>query len=154
MRVIGANGENYGVISLTEALKHAADANLDLIEISPAAVPPVCKIMDNGKFLYDQKKKQREIKSKAHTVEIKTIQVKIGTGENDLQIKAKQASEWLGEGHRVKVELFLPGRSKYLDPKFLETRLDRLLAFLTVAYKVAETPKRGPKGLAAVIEKA
>ena len=96
LRVIGANGENYGVFSTKEALEHAKEAEMDLIEISPGAVPPVAKIMDYGKFQYDQKKKIKVQKAKAHNVEVKGIQVKVGTDENDLGIKAKKASEWLG----------------------------------------------------------
>jgi translation initiation factor IF-3 len=154
LRVIGASGENYGVITLRDALEKAQAAGLDLIEISPNAVPPVAKIMDFGKYQYDENKKQKVAKSKAHVIEIKTLQVKIGTGEHDLALKAKKASEWLKEGHRIKLDLFLPGRSKYMDPKFLEERLGRLLNLVTEKYKVAEKPAKSPKGLTTIIEKA
>jgi translation initiation factor IF-3 len=153
LRVIGAEGENVGVISLEKALQLARDAELDLIEISPNAKPPVAKIADYGKFLYDQKKKQKAAKVKAHNVEVKTIQVKVGTDENDLNIKAKKASEWLTEGHRIKAELFLPGRLKYMDRTFLEERLKRLLKLMSVDYKVASPAKKSPKGLTMIIEK-
>ncbi len=154
LRVIGANGENYGVISTVEALTHAKDAGMDLIEISPGAVPPVAKIMDYGKFQYDQKKKIKVQKAKAHNVEVKGIQIKVGTDENDLTIKAKKSSEWLNEGHRVKIELFLPGRSKYLDETFLKDRIGRILKLITVDYKITEDIKKVPKGLSVMIEKA
>lgn len=154
LRVIGANGENYGVISTKEALEHAKEAEMDLIEISPNAVPPVAKIMDYGKFQYDQKKKIKVQKAKAHNVEVKGIQVKVGTDENDLNIKAKKASDWLNEGHRVKVELFLPGRSRFLDEAFLHERIGRILKLITVEYKVADSIKKAPKGLSLMIEKA
>ncbi len=154
LRVIGANGENYGVISTKEALEHAKEAEMDLIEISPGAVPPVAKIMDYGKFQYDQKKKIKVQKAKAHNVEVKGIQVKVGTDENDLGIKAKKASEWLEEGHRVKIELFLPGRTRFLDEKFLNERIARILKLITVEYKVTEEIKKVPKGLSTMIEKA
>lgn len=153
VRVIGSAGENFGVISLGEALTKAKDAGLDLIEISPNAVPPVCKIQDYGKFQYDENKKQKAAKAKSHTIEIKTLQVKIGTGDHDLALKAKKASEWLKEGQRIKLDLFLPGRSKYMDPKFLEERLQRLLVLITEDYK-AEKPQKSPKGLSTIIEKA
>ena len=142
------------MVTLADALGKAMDAGLDLIEISPNAVPPVCKIADFGKFQYDQKKKQKEIKGKAKTIEVKSIQVKVGTGENDLMLKAKKASEWLAEGHRIKVELFLPGRLKYMDKGFLETRLDRLLERLSVPHRVSEPPTKSPKGLTAIIERS
>jgi translation initiation factor IF-3 len=153
LRVIGHDGHNFGVIPLAEALKHAQEAALDLIEISPTAVPPVAKIMDYGKFQYDEKKKQKVAKARTQTSELKNVQVKIGTGEHDLELKAKKASEWLAEGHRVKIDLFLIGRSKYMDFKFLKERLDRIFRLITTEYKVSEEPKKGPKGLTAVIEK-
>ena len=127
LRVIGPEGENIGVISLSEALHQAQEAGLDLIEISPVAVPPVAKIMDYGKFEYEQNKKRREIKAKSHVTETKSVQVKIGTGEHDLNLKAKRAAEWLKEGHRVKVDLFLWGRYKYMEFAFLKERLERVL---------------------------
>jgi translation initiation factor IF-3 len=154
LRVIGANGENYGVISTKEAMEHAKEAEMDLIEISPNAVPPVAKIMDYGKFQYDQKKKIKVQKAKAHNIEVKGIQVKVGTDENDLNIKAKKASEWLEEGHRVKVELFLPGRTRYLDEVFLKERLARILKLITVEHKITEDIKKVPKGMSLMIEKS
>jgi translation initiation factor IF-3 len=153
VRVIGSNGENFGVLPIREALQKAQEVGLDLIEISPNAMPPVVKIADLGKHMYEESKKQKVIKAKAHVVEVKSLQVRIGTGEHDLELKAKKASEWLTEGHRVKLELFLPGRAKYLDPKFLNERLERMFALLTVPYKVAEKPQKGPKGLSTVIER-
>jgi translation initiation factor IF-3 len=153
VRLIGAKGENLGVVDSRDALKMAQDAGLDLIEISPNAKPPVAKIADYGKFLYDQKKKQKAAKQKAHNVEVKSIQVKVGTDENDLNIKAKKASKWLKEGHRIKAELFLPGRLKYMDKDFLNGRLERLLKLLTEDYKIAQPAKKSPKGLTMIIEK-
>lgn len=153
LRVIGAEGENLGVISLSEALQRAADAELDLIEISAKAVPPVAKIMDYGKFQYDENKKLKASKSKTKPPEIKSLQVKIGTGENDLELKAKKASQWLQEGHRIKIDLFLPGRSKYLDANFLKERLERILKLISVDYKSSE-PIKAPKGMTVMIEKA
>lgn len=153
LRVIGADGENLGVIKTSEALSKAKELELDLIEINPSAVPPIAKIMDYGKYLYEQSKKLKAQKAKAHNVEVKSIQVKVATSENDLGIKAKRASSWLAEGHRIKLELFLPGRSKYLDKDFLASRLERILKLLTVDYKIAEEAKKSPKGLTMIIEK-
>jgi translation initiation factor IF-3 len=154
LRVIGAKGENLGVISLAEALKAAQAASLDLIEISPNATPPVAKIMDYGKFQYTEQKKEREAKQKAHTTETKTIQIKVGTGEHDQGLKAKQVASWLKEGHRVRVDLFLKGRYKYMDFEFLKERLERFVLLVPEEYKVAEEIKKGPKGLTTVLEKA
>jgi translation initiation factor IF-3 len=86
------------------------------------AVPPVAKLQDYGKFQYAENKKLKASKSGAKSVELKTIQVKVGTGAGDLQLKAKKASEWISEGHRIRIDLFLPGRTKYMDEKFLRER--------------------------------
>src|SRR6185436_11309788 len=91
LRVITDDGENLGVIALSEALKQAQARNLDLIEISPNATPPVAKIMDYGKFQYDEKKKQKVAKSRTVTSDLKSIQVKVATGDHDLELKAKKA---------------------------------------------------------------
>ncbi len=153
MRLIGSEGENFGVVSLSEALSKAEAAGLDLIEISPSAVPPVAKIADYGKFQYELNKRQKQAKSKAHSVEVKSVQIKIGTGEHDLSLKAKKASEWLTEGHRVKVDLFLPGRSKYLDKNFLKERIERVLRLGSVPFKVAQNVEKSLKGLSMIIER-
>lgn len=153
LRVIGPAGENYGVISLSEALKKAGEVGLDLIEISPNAVPPIAKIADYGKFQYEANKKRKTAQSKAHTVEIKNLQVKIGTGDHDLELKAKKGSQWLAEGNKIKIDLYLSGRSKFLDFEFLKERLHRVLRLLTTPYKVAEDIKKGPKGLSILLEK-
>lgn len=154
VRVIGADGENLGIIKTSEALSKARELELDLIEVSPHAVPPIAKIMDYGKYLYEQSKKLKAQKAKAHNVEVKSVQVKVATSENDLNIKAKRASSWLAEGHRIKLELFLPGRTKYLNEDFLKERLGRILKLLTVDYKVAEEAKKSPKGFTMIIEKS
>ena len=154
LRVIGAEGENLGLMKTSDAIRAARELNLDLIEISPNATPPVAKIMEYGKFAYEQNKKQKKAKAGAHRTETKSIQVKPGTGEHDLLLKAKTASGWLKEGHRIKIELYLSGRSKYMEEKFLKERLDRLLHLITENFKVAENYKRSPKGLMVTIEKA
>lgn len=153
LRVIGAGAENLGVISLEEALKAADAANLDLIEISPKAKPPVAKIMDFGKYRYETGRKAREVKAKSHVTETKNIQVKIGTGEHDQQLKARRIAEWLEEGHRVKVDLFLWGRYKYMDADFLKERLERFLKIIPSEYKVADEMKKSPKGFSTVLER-
>lgn len=147
------DGENLGVIPLEEALSAAETAGVDLIEISPMAKPPVAKIMDYGKYRYAEKKKAKEVKAKSHVTETKGIQVKIGTGDHDLALKAKRTAEWLQEGHRVKIDLFLWGRYKYMEESFLKERLERFLKLIPADYKVAEEIKRSPKGFAVTIER-
>ena len=131
----------------------ANEQGFDLIEITPNANPPIVKIADYGKYKYEQNKKLKKAKAGAKTTETKSIQIKIGTGENDLALKARKASEWLKEGHRIKVELFLSGRSKYMADAFLRERLDRVLHLITENYKVAEDYRKGPKGPTITIEK-
>ena len=149
LRIIG----NFGVLTLEEALKKAEALSLDLIEISPTATPPVAKIADFGRYLYEENKKGK-LSKKSHSVEVKTVQVKLGTGDHDLALKAKKASEWLAEGNRVKVDLFLPGRAKYLNDKFLHERLERMLKLVSVDYKIADPAKKSPKGLTVIVERA
>jgi len=153
LRVVGAEGENLGVLPTRDALQKAEEANLDLIEISPNAKPPVAKIMDYGLYRYEKKRKASEVKSKSHTTETKSVQVKIGTGDHDQQLKAKRAAEWLNEGHRVKVDLFLWGRYKYMEPNFLKERLERFLKIIPAEYKLAEDIKKSPKGFTTTIER-
>ncbi len=153
LRVIGAQGENLGVITLEQALKEAEKVNLDLIEISPNANPPVAKIMDFGQYRYETKRKASEVKAKSHVTETKNVQVKIATGEHDQNLKAKRAAEWLNEGHRVKVDLFLSGRYKYMEESFLKERLQRFLKIIPADYKLADEIKKSPKGLSTTLER-
>lgn len=153
LRVIGPEGENVGLLKLADALKAAEERNLDLIEISPNAVPPVAKIMDFGKFRYQTGRKAREVKAKSHVTETKSVQVKIGTGEHDQLLKAKRTAEWLEEGHRVKVDLFLWGRYKAMDENFLKERLNTFLKIIPTEYKIADEIKRSPKGFTLTIER-
>lgn len=153
VRVLGPEGENFGVLPLREALDKARELGLDLIEISPNANPPVCKVTDYGKFKYEQKKKDKEVKSKAKVTETKEAQVKIGTSQNDMNIKASKIASWLREGHRVKIDLFLWGRYKYMEFNFLKERLERFLAIIPEGFKIAEEIKKSPKGLAVSIER-
>lgn len=154
VRLLGLEGENLGVVSLSEALAKAEEAGVDLVEISPNTNPPIAKIVDYGKFLYLENKKQKTAKSKTQIVELKTLQVKVGTGDHDLNLKAKKASEWLREGHRVRIDLFLTGRAKYMKEDFLKERMDRVFKLISENFRVAEEPKKSTKGLTALIERA
>jgi translation initiation factor IF-3 len=153
VRVISNEGVNLGVLSFKDAFALANKDGFDLIEISPNTNPPIVKIANYGKYKYEQNKKLKKAKAGAKTTETKAIQIKIGTGENDLALKARKASEWLKEGHRIKVELFLSGRSKYMADAFLKERLDRVLHLITENYKIAEDYRKGPKGPTITIEK-
>ncbi|MCA9352887.1 translation initiation factor IF-3 [Patescibacteria group bacterium] len=151
LRVLLDDGSSE-VMKREDALKLAQNQGLDLIEVTAKANPPVAKITDYGKYVYDQKKKQKEIKARQNTVEVKNIQIRVGTGEADLQMKAERANEWLAEGHRVKAELYLRGRTKYMEKDFLQARLGKLLEMITEEYKIVDDYKESPKGIAILIE--
>lgn len=150
VRVIDPDGDNLGVKPLDEALDLAREHELDLVEVAPDADPPVAKIIDFGKYKYEKQKAQD--KSKSNQVETKTVQVKIGTSEHDLQTKAERASEWLENGHRVKLELYLRGRAKSKSREFHRERMDRFLKFLTADYKITQEPQKDPKGLSMMLQ--
>lgn len=147
------NGANLGIIELQQALQIAQEKGLDLIEISPNVSPPIAKIMDYGKYQYQEKKKAQESAKKAKEVETKNIRLKIGTSQHDLEVKAKQASEFLKEGHRIKVGLLLRGQAKYLDKNFLNEKIERILPLITENCKVVDGPKPGPTGISIIVEK-
>lgn len=153
LRVLGPEGQNFGIISFADALAKARELGLDLIEVTANANPPVAKIMDYGKYKYETKKKDKEVKSRAKVTETKVTQVKIGTSERDMQIKAAKAASWLREGHRVKVDLFLWGRYKYMEFEFLKERLERFLAIISEPFKIAEPIEKSMKGLSVTVER-
>jgi translation initiation factor IF-3 len=108
---VGENIENQGVYPLREALRMADEMELDLVEISPKADPPVCKIIDYSKFLYQQKKKQKEMKAKAVKVVVKEIRFGPQTDEHDFEFKLRHAEKFLKDGAKVKAYVFFKGRS-------------------------------------------
>jgi translation initiation factor IF-3 len=120
IRVIDADGEQLGVMATDQALTLAAENGLDLVEVSPTARPPVCRIMDYGKFKYEQNKKQRESKKKQHS-QVKEVKFRPKTEEHDYQFKKRHAEEFLEKGHKLKVTLMFRGREK--DHKELGARM-------------------------------
>jgi translation initiation factor IF-3 len=110
IRVIDPEGEQLGVMATTEALKMAEDRGLDLVEIAPTSRPPVCKIMDYGKFKYEQSKKARESRRKQHTTHLKEIKIRPKIEEHDLQFKLRNAEKFLTERDKVKITIVFRGR--------------------------------------------
>jgi translation initiation factor IF-3 len=110
VRVIGPKGENLGVISINEALRVAREAELDLVEVSATATPPVCRVLDFGKFLYERTKKEREAKRAQTKIEIKEIQLRPKTNEHHRSFKTRDARRWLLDGMKVKVTVRFRGR--------------------------------------------
>ena len=112
IRVIGEDGEQFGILTVNEALALAAEKNLDLVEISPNATPPVCKIMDYGKFKYEKTKKEKENKKKQKNVVIKEIRIKPHIDEHDKETKISQIKKFIEKEYKVKISLRLSGREK------------------------------------------
>jgi translation initiation factor IF-3 len=110
VRLIDEKGEQVGVVSTYEALRMAQDAELDLVEIVPTSTPPVCKIMNFGKYRYDQTKREKENKKTQHQIKVKEIKFKPNIDDNDLNTKMRQAKEFLQKGNKVKLTLAFRGR--------------------------------------------
>ncbi|NQU30489.1 MAG: translation initiation factor IF-3 [Anaerolineae bacterium] len=110
VRLIGADGENIGVVTFKEAMDLAAEADLDLVEVSPGAKPPVCRVMDFGKFLYQRSKKDKEARKAQTKIELKEIRLRPKTNEHHRGFKVKNAKRWLEEGKKVKVTIRFRGR--------------------------------------------
>jgi translation initiation factor IF-3 len=110
VRLIDETGENHGVVSIDEALRRAVDAGLDLVEISPNNDPPVCKILDYGKYKYQAQKKASEARKKQKTIEVKEIKMRPGIDQHDYDVKMRAVEKFLKEGDKVKVTLRFRGR--------------------------------------------
>ena len=150
VRLIDDAGEMIGVMSAREALIRAYDAGLDLVEISPNAVPPVCKILDYGKYKYEQQKKANEARKKQKVVEIKEIKVRPNIDDHDYDVKMKQMKNFIGEGDKVKVTLRFRGREmahQELGVKVLE----RIRGDLIELVKVEQMPKLENRQMVMVI---
>ena len=116
VRLIGANGENVGVVSIDDAQRMAREAELDLVEVAPAADPPVCRVMDFGKFVFEREKKDREAKKAQTKIEVKEIRLRPKTNEHHRDFKVRDARRWLLDGNKVKVRIRFRGREiDYLD---------------------------------------
>ena len=131
IRLIGEDGEQLGIMSAREAMKIAQEAELDLVKIAPAAKPPVCKIIDYGKYKYEQARKEKEAKKKQKAVEVKEVRLSPNIDTNDLNTKINNAKKFISKGNKVKVTLRFRGRemahvqqSKHILDDFAETLAD------------------------------
>ncbi len=131
VRLVGEDGEQLGIMSAKDAMKIAREANLDLVKIAPQAKPPVCKVIDYGKYRYEMARKEKEAKKKQKTMDVKEIRLSPNIDENDLNTKAGQARKFLAKGDKVKVTLRFRGRevahmgmSKQILDKFVERLQD------------------------------
>ena len=121
VRLVGEQGEQLGIVSILEAKKIAEEKSLDLALISPNAQPPVCKVMNYGKYRYELQKKEKEAKSKQKVVEVKTIRFGLNISEHDVEYRAKQSKEFLQKGNKVKANMRLSGRENAYADKGIET---------------------------------
>lgn len=112
MRLIGADGKNVGVVSFEEAMNLADEADLDLVEVAPNANPPVCRIIDYGKFIYERTKKEKEARKGQKKIEIKEIRLRPKTTAHHRGFKVRDARRWIGEGKKVKVRIRFRGRER------------------------------------------
>jgi translation initiation factor IF-3 len=140
VRLIDQDGEMIGVMSAREALRRAYDIGLDLLEISPNADPPVCKILDFGKFKYEQQKKRNEAKKKQKVVEIKEVKVRPNIDENDYQVKMRAMKSFIDEGDKVKVTLRFRGREMAHQDIGVRV-LERIRNELETETKVEQMPR-------------
>ena len=140
MRLVAENGDQLGIKTVVEALKLAEEANVDLVEIAPLAVPPVCKLMDYGKFRYREQKKEHEAKRKQKQIQVKEIKFRPGTDEGDYKIKLQKLIDFLNEGDKAKVTLRFRGR-EMAHKEFGERLLERVRKDLDAVGLVEQFPK-------------
>ncbi|WP_456465747.1 translation initiation factor IF-3 [Persephonella sp.] len=143
VRLIDENGQNLGILPVEEALRIAEDKNLDLVEVSPNANPPVCKIMDYGKYKFEQKKKEKEAKKKqkAKMQNVKEIKFRIKIEDHDYQTKVRHIREFIEEGDKVKVWIWFRGREN-IHPELGEKLANRIIQDLSDIAKVEKPPKK------------
>lgn len=138
--MIDAEGEQQGIVSTSDALKRAEEAELDLVEVSPTAKPPVCRIMDYGKFLFEQNKKRQAAKKKQKQVQVKEVKFRPGTEEGDYQVKLRNLMRFLEDGDKAKVTLRFRGREMSHQELGMEL-MKRIEADLGELISVEQRPK-------------
>lgn len=150
--MIDEKGKNVGIVETDKALQMAQDKGLDLIEIAPSVRPPVCRIMDYGKYQYKKSKQEKEQRSKQKKIETKGVRISFRIGQHDLGIKAKQAEKFLAQGHKVKIEMILRGREKGLFDMAKE-KLNGFIDLIPLEIELDQEIKKQPRGLSVTISK-
>lgn len=150
VRLIGPDGKQVGVVPTKEALILAESAGLDLVEIAPNVDPPVCKVIDYGKFRYDQTKREKESKKAQHQVKIKEIKVKPNIDEHDFMTKSKQARTFIEKGHKVKIACFFRGREMAF-PQLGERVIQRMCEELQDVAQVESASKMMGRSMIVVL---
>ncbi|MCW4572948.1 translation initiation factor IF-3 [Venenivibrio stagnispumantis] len=153
VRLIDENGQNLGIVPLEEALRKAEEKGLDLVEISPNANPPVCKIMDYGKYRFEQKKKEKEAKKKQKVQVVKEIKFRVNIENHDYQTKIKHIREFIQEGDKVKIWIWFRGREN-IHPEIGEKLANKIIEDLSDIAMVEKPPvKEGRNMLFTLVPK-
>ncbi len=152
IRLIDEKGQNLGIVETDKALELAREKGLDLIEIAPTVRPPVCRIMDYGKYQYQKAKEERQQKTKQKRIEVKGIRISFRISQHDLETKAKQANKFLDQGHKVRIEMILRGREKGLF-EMAKEKLNKFIKLISPEVKVEQEIKRQPRGLTVGVTK-
>lgn len=150
VRVIGSDGEQLGIMSGREAQQLAYEKHLDLVEIAPTAKPPVCRIMDYGKYRYEQQKREKESRKKQKTFDIKEVKLRPGIEEHDFNVKFKNAVRFLEDGDKVKVTIMFRGR-ELSHPELGEVLLNKVAAQLKEMAVVERQPKLEGKNMIMIV---
>lgn len=150
VRVIGSDGEQLGIMSGREAQQLAYEKHLDLVEIAPTAKPPVCRIMDYGKYRYEQQKREKESRKKQKTFDIKEVKLRLGIEEHDFNVKFKNAVRFLEDGDKVKVTIMFRGR-ELSHPELGEVLLNKMAAQLKEMAVVERQPKLEGKNMIMIV---
>lgn len=153
VRLIDEDGTMIGVMPLQQALDMARDRDLDLVEVSPMAAPPVCKLMDYGRFKYEQRKKENEARKHQKVMELREIRMKPRTGEHDVQVKTRKIQEFLAEGDKVKVSVTFKGR-EMAHPELGRVLLESIANELKGTATIERSPMMEGKMMSMIVARA
>jgi translation initiation factor IF-3 len=150
VRVIDENGEQIGVLSTADALEMARSKDLNLVEVAPNAQPPVCKILDYGKFKFEEEKKERAARKNQHTSELKELRLRPRTDDHDLQVRARAARRFLEEGHKVRLVVRFRGRES-THPEVARAQINHIAERLSDIAVVERAPEMEGRGMYAIL---
>jgi translation initiation factor IF-3 len=150
VRLIDDEGNQVGIIATRDALEMARQKGLDLVEVAPNAVPPVCRLMDYGKFRYEQSRKERESRKNQHVVELKEVRIRPKIDDHDLETKGRQAAKFLDHGDKVKLTVLFRGR-EMAHPDIGKGLLDQLIELLKTHGTVEQTPRLEGRAMTAIM---
>ena len=150
VRVIDPEGEQVGIVPIERALELAEELGLDLVEVAPMARPPVCRIMDYGKFKYEEQRKAREARKKQHHVQLKEVKMRPGIEDHDFEFKTRHARRFLEEGNKVKLTMMFRGR-QMAHPELGREVLDRVVAEISDVGKVESAPSMEGRSMTMVL---